>query len=82
MHHHKLESMGKTKRQEQDGAIYIYSVWILQKGVLLVSVVQQVSVKDAPPLHSVVEDKYPQMLLVFGRLCIDLMEASFYSKPF
>ena len=35
-----------------DGAIYIYSVWFLQKVLQSVSVVQLVSVKDAPPLRS------------------------------
>ena len=71
------------------GALYIYSDRILQKNysvrilresLHLVSAVQLVSVKDAPPLNSLRpgagEDQYPQTFLVLGRLCIVLMEIS------
>ena len=62
----------------------MYSVRILQKGLHLVNVVQLVSVKDAPPLQGPGgggEGKYPQIFLFLGRLCIVLMENSFYCKP-
>ena len=51
----------------------------------LFRVVQLVSVKvcpSAPESAPGREDKYPQVLLVLGRLCIVLMETSFHYKPF
>ena len=61
--------------------ICMHSVGFLQKGTQLVSVVQLVSVKICPSAPGR-EDIYPQTLLVLGRLCIVLMEKSFYYNPF
>ena len=73
-------------RPADNRVIDLYSVRILQIGMHLVSVVQLVSVKVCPsaPLRSASgrEEKYPQMLLVLGRLCLVLMETSFSYKPF
>ena len=65
--------------------IYMYSVLILQKDMRLVSVVQLVSVNLCPsaPQRSASGwgGKHSQTLFVLGRLCIVLMETSFYYKP-
>ena len=75
---------GHTRKQKPDGPIQNYGIRILQEGMLFVSVVQLVSVRRSSALHSEGgrEDKYPQMLLVLGRLGIVLMETSFSCEPF
>ena len=45
--HYKTEAGNRAP----DGAIYVYSFWILKKGLHLDSLVQLASVKDAPPFR-------------------------------
>ena len=42
--------MTEAGRPAPDGAIYLFSVWILQKGFLLVNVLRLDGVEDARPL--------------------------------
>ena len=72
-----------TKRQKPhslvDSALNMHSVRIVQKSLHFVNVGELVSVKDT--LRSALRlggDRYPQMILVKGRLCIVLMETSLY----
>ena len=68
-----------------DGAIYIYSVRILRKGLRLFSDVQLVYENDAPPLRCAplrgeegeISILKFRILLVLGRVYIVLMETSF-----
>ena len=62
-----LKDRSRTVRQTS--AINVYSVQILQKGLQLVSAVQHFSVNDITPHPRFLGgDKYPQMILVLGRL--------------
>ena len=63
----------------------MYSVRIRQKGLYFDSIVQLVSGEDALPLRfggGRREDKYSQMILVLGHMCIVLKKTSFYYKSY